>query len=112
MTCVFNKEDKVAIIGPLPGEVGYSRDPFTDMEKVLERYGCEVLSPLRHGEESDYATLVGNGSMDIAMCTHVVLLDGWEPCNGPCNLKGMARKQNKPIVNQYQLVAHQKGWKP
>lgn len=109
---MFEKEHKVAIIGPLPGEIGYDASQFRKVEESLKVYGCEILTPLRHPDTMPYAELVSAMSMDVAMGTHVILLDNWESSNGACNLKVMALRQHKPAIWQYVLEAKQKGWKP
>ena len=109
---MFEKEHRVAIIGPLPGEIGYDASEFRKVEESLKVYGCEILTPLRHPDTMPYVELVSAMGVDVAMSTHVILLEHLESSNGACNLKGMALRQRKTAIWQYVLEAKQKGWKP
>lgn len=108
---MITSTDKVAIVGPILLDDTYSEATIRKVETILSSYGCEVFSPIRYEVGKDYGFYIDQSFIDVAMCTVVILLDGWEVSNAASNIKMAALRQHKPIISQYQLEAVFNGWK-
>jgi len=102
---MFKAEDVVYISGPMTGKKFWNYPRFHGVEMALRHeFGCKVLNPAREEAGLTWEAYMEIDRAKVKVCTHVLMLSGWEKSKGARLEKDWAEEWGKIVVFEYELT--------
>jgi hypothetical protein len=79
-----DRKELVYISGPMTGYEDFNFPAFNEAARLLQQHGYDVVNPAEHGvvEGAEWEDYLRYDLIQLARCTSIVLLPGWEASRG------------------------------
>lgn len=105
---MFKATDIVYISGPMSRKTHWNFPKFFGVEASLRNsYGCKVLNPSKHEPGLTWHQYMIMDKAMVEVCTHILMLDGWEHSTGARVEKEWAEEWGKAVVYESELMQKQ-----